>query len=63
MTLADVERRMLLKALAHFNNDKTAAARSLGISVRTVHNQLARLAKDPAGQPPSTLHRAQEQQA
>lgn len=42
-TLAEIERRALLKTLAHFNNDKTATARALGVSVRTVHNQLARL--------------------
>lgn len=40
---AEMERRMLLKTLAYCNNDKTATARALGISVRTVHNQLARL--------------------
>ncbi|WP_052772872.1 sigma 54-interacting transcriptional regulator [Luteimonas sp. FCS-9] len=48
-TLAELERRALLKTLAHFNNDKTATARALGISVRTVHNQLARLAGQDAG--------------
>ncbi len=41
--LAEIERRALLKTLAHFDNDKTATARALGVSVRTVHNQLARL--------------------
>ena len=44
MTLAEVERRMLLKTLAHYGNDKTATARALGVSVRTVHNQLSRIA-------------------
>lgn len=44
-TLAEIERRALLKTLAHFNNDKTATARALGVSVRTIHNQLARLGK------------------
>lgn len=42
-TFAEMERRMLLKTLAWCDNDKTATARALGISVRTVHNQLARL--------------------
>jgi len=42
-TYAEIERRMLLKTLKHFGNDKTAAARALGINVRTVHNQLARM--------------------
>lgn len=40
---AEIERRMLIKALDHCGNDKTAAARLLGISVRTVHNHLARM--------------------
>ena len=42
-TYAEIERRMLIKTLKHFGNDKTAAARALGINVRTVHNQLARM--------------------
>lgn len=42
-TMAEMERRVLLKTLAHCNNDKTATARTLGISVRTVHNHLARI--------------------
>lgn len=46
MTMAEVERRMLLKTLAHYGNDKTATARALGISVRTVHNHLARIAQE-----------------
>lgn len=49
MTLAEMERRVLQKTLAHYGNDKTAAARALGISVRTVHNHLARIARgEPA---------------
>jgi len=43
MSYADVEREMLLKTLEHFNNDKARTAAALGVSVRTVHNQLARL--------------------
>lgn len=46
MTLADVERRMLLKTLAYYDQDRTATARVLGISVRTVHNRLARIPED-----------------
>jgi DNA-binding NtrC family response regulator len=34
---------VLLKTLAFHNNDKSATARTLGVSVRTIHNQLARL--------------------
>lgn len=40
---SELEQRSLLKVLAHCGNDKTAAARMLGISVRTVHNHLARM--------------------
>lgn len=54
MTLEDMERRALLKTLAYHDNDKTAAARSLGISVRTVHNHLARLARPLADDPASS---------
>ncbi|GAB2517019.1 sigma-54-dependent transcriptional regulator [Lysobacter humi (ex Lee et al. 2017)] len=44
MSYGEVEREMLLKTLARVDNDKTEAARILGVSVRTIHNQLARLA-------------------
>jgi len=53
-SLAEIERQALLKTLGHFHNDKPAAARALGISVRTIHNHLARLASadtDPATLP------------
>jgi DNA-binding NtrC family response regulator len=46
MTYAEIEREMLLKTLARFNHDKTQTARALGVSVRTIHNQLARLGDD-----------------
>jgi len=42
MSYAEVEQEMLLKTLARFDNDKTRAARALGVSVRTIHNQLSR---------------------
>jgi DNA-binding NtrC family response regulator len=51
-TLEEIERRALLKTLAHFDNDKTATARALGVSVRTVHNHLARLSQAPGGADP-----------
>ncbi|GAB1596199.1 sigma-54-dependent transcriptional regulator [Lysobacter claricitrinus] len=44
MSYADVEREMLTKTLLKVDGDKTEAARILGVSVRTIHNQLARLA-------------------
>jgi DNA-binding NtrC family response regulator len=43
MTYAQIEQEMLLRTLAHFDNDRTRAARALGVSVRTIHNQIARL--------------------
>lgn len=43
MSYADIETKVLLKTLAFHNNDKSATARTLGVSVRTIHNQLARL--------------------
>ncbi|WP_158986862.1 sigma-54-dependent transcriptional regulator [Lysobacter panacisoli] len=40
---AEIEREMLARTLARFDNDRTRAAQALGVSVRTIHNQLARL--------------------
>jgi two-component system, NtrC family, response regulator AtoC len=42
-TWAQLQDRSLLATLRRYNNDKTATARALGISVRTVHNRLSRL--------------------
>lgn len=42
-TFAEMEEQALKKTLAYCNNDKSAAARALGISVRTIHNHLARM--------------------
>lgn len=50
MTYAEVEREMLMKTLARFNHDKTQTARALGVSVRTIHNQLARVGDAPPRQ-------------
>jgi DNA-binding NtrC family response regulator len=41
-TLATLEERALRRTLAHYRDDKSAAAQSLGISVRTIHNHLSR---------------------
>jgi DNA-binding NtrC family response regulator len=38
--LADVERELIMKALAVFNDDKDAAAKALGISRRTIYRRL-----------------------
>jgi DNA-binding NtrC family response regulator len=43
MTYAEMETHMLLKTLAHFAGDKRATAAALGVSTRTIQNQLARL--------------------
>ena len=39
-TLAEVEKELILKALAVFNGDKEEAARALGISRRTIYRRL-----------------------
>lgn len=46
MTFQQVEAEMLRKTLAFHGGDKTATARSLGVSVRTIHNHLARMSDD-----------------
>ena len=43
MTYAEMETAMLVKTLAHCNGDKRATAAALGVSTRTIHNQLGRL--------------------
>jgi len=43
MSYAEMETRMLLQTLEHYSGDKRAAAAALGVSTRTIHNQLARL--------------------
>ena len=42
MTFEDIEREMLLKTLAYYNNNKRQAARSLGITAKTIYNRLLR---------------------
>jgi len=41
MTVAEVERRLILDTLQQTNNNRTRAARQLGISIRTLRNKLA----------------------
>src|SRR4249919_871687 len=43
MSYAEMETRMLLRTLEHYGGDKRAAAAALGVSTRTIHNQLTRL--------------------
>ncbi len=40
MTMADVEKKVLLKALSFYNNNKTHTANALGISVRSIYDKL-----------------------
>jgi DNA-binding NtrC family response regulator len=44
--LEDLERRAIMEALETFNNNKTQAARALGISLKTLHNKLKRYASE-----------------
>ncbi len=41
-TLDEIERRMLIKTLAFFDNNKVKAAEALGISAKTIYNRLDR---------------------
>jgi DNA-binding NtrC family response regulator len=43
MSYAEMENAMLMKTLDHFDGDKRATAAALGVSTRTIHNQLARI--------------------
>ncbi len=62
MTYAEMENAMLLKTLAHFDGDKRATAAALGVSSRTIHNQLARL-KSSGAPGPAPPWRAQHRDA
>ena len=44
--LDEIERRAILEALEAFTNNKTQAARALGISLKTLHNKLKRYARE-----------------
>ncbi len=46
MTLAELENRAIAAALSRFNNNRTRAAKALGISVRTLQRKLG--AKNPS---------------
>ncbi|MEO6687812.1 MAG: sigma-54 dependent transcriptional regulator [Dokdonella sp.] len=42
MTFDEIEREMLLKTLAHHGNNRRQAARTLGITTKTIYNRLLR---------------------
>lgn len=42
MTLDDLERQVILASIAHHDHNRTAAAKALGVSTRTIHNKLNR---------------------
>ncbi len=47
-TLAEIEKQHILAALAHTNNNRTQAAKILGIALRTLRNKLSRYAAESA---------------
>jgi DNA-binding NtrC family response regulator len=42
MSFDDVEREMLLKTLAYYDNNKRQAARALGVTAKTIYNRMLR---------------------
>lgn len=44
--LAQIEKEIILEALNYFNNNRTHAARDLGISLRTIRNKLSEYRDD-----------------
>ena len=53
-TVADVERDLILETLKHCFGNRTHAASTLGISIRTLRNKLNEYAGDGVPVPPST---------
>lgn len=49
--LHEIERRMLFKTLAYFDNNKAKAAQVLGIATKTLYNRLNSYQASPAGPP------------
>jgi DNA-binding NtrC family response regulator len=56
-TLEDIERAAILEALAACHGDRTAAARRLGVSTKTIYNKLARYRGAPEHDAPSPFDR------
>ncbi len=49
--LSVLERHHILRALTHFEGNKTRAANAMGITVKTLYNKLARYRKEPGTSP------------
>ena len=47
--IRDVERELIMKTLAYFNGNKRAAARTLGVSLKTLYNRLNEYRAMPRG--------------
>ncbi|HUO08177.1 MAG TPA: sigma-54 dependent transcriptional regulator [Phycisphaerae bacterium] len=60
MTLADLEDRAIAAALVRFNNNRTRAARALGISVRTLQRKLGAKNAPEIPEPDATAPNAGE---
>ena len=45
-TMENYERRIIYRTLEHTDNNKTQAAKILGVSLKTLHNKLNRYEKE-----------------
>ncbi len=59
-TLEDVEEIVIKKAFIHFNKNKTATARALAISLRTLDNKFEKYAEDDRKRREEDERRAKE---
>ena len=65
LSIKDVERRLILSTLEHFNGDKSLAAETLGISLKTLYNRLEQYNGEIGGseRPRSSQGRARRKKA
>lgn len=61
--LHEVEKRMLFKTLAYYDNNKSRAARALGITAKTIYNRLLAYGSKEGAGGESDRHHAQEDYA